>query len=305
LTWNEDPFWDPTEKGAQDAAHEFGVDLTFVRSKPDVAVQTQHLKDLIAAGNNGIAISPKDPVQQQQALDDASSKVTLVTFDSDAPNSKRRGFIGTDDYAAGQVAAEQVREAFPQGAKVIITVGSVAMQNGQDRRQGVIDDLLDRTFKRGRPVESMSGPIKGKDYEIVATLTDDGDTGVAVKQLADALKANPQVNCVVGLFSYNGVAAVKAVDQAGRKGQVKIIGFDESAEEQAAVEAGDIYSSVLQDQYRCGYETVRVLSDIYKGVEQGGAVGPRMVALPILVMKPEFIKELRANHIIRDVPAAK
>ena len=53
--------------------------------------------------------------------------------------------------------------------------------------------------------------------------------------VVDAIKAHPDVKCIVGLFSYSGHAIVKAIDTAGKKGQIKVIGFDESADEQADV----------------------------------------------------------------------
>jgi len=104
---------------------------------------------------------------------------------------------------------------------------------------------------------------------------------------------------IVGLFSYSGIAALKAVETAGKKGQIKIIGFDESPEEQAAVLSGTITSSILQDQYACGYETVRELCDQLRGLKQGGPVGSRFRALPLLVMRTSNIAELRDLRVIR------
>ena len=106
--------------------------------------QTQHIRDLLALGIDGIAISPNDANAQREILDEAGSKVPLVTFDTDAPESKRRRFVSIDNYAAGRVCAGELSEAMPDGGPVLISVGSVAMQHGRERRQGVIDELLGR-----------------------------------------------------------------------------------------------------------------------------------------------------------------
>ena len=53
---------------------------------------------VLAEKVDGIAISPKNPSGQTALLDEAAAKTVLITFDSDAPKSKRRGFVGTDDY---------------------------------------------------------------------------------------------------------------------------------------------------------------------------------------------------------------
>lgn len=303
VTWTEDPFWGPTQDGANDAARDLGVDLTFVTSKPDIDSQNQHIKDVLAGGVDGLAISPNDPVAQQAIINDAAGKTILVTFDSDAPSTNRRGFIGTDDYSAGQVAADEVRLAIPDGGKVIISVGSIDMSNGGDRRQGLIDNLLDRPFKHDRPHDPLNAELKGQKYELVATVIDHHEVDNVTKLVSNAIQANPDVKCIVGLFSYNGPAIVKAVDAAGKQGQIKVIGFDESAEEQADVASGAIFSSILQDQYRCGYETVRVLSDLCRGVAQNQPAGPRLTAFPVIVMRKDNLQSLRDDRIVRSVNA--
>ena len=304
LTWTEDTFWEPTERGAKDAATEFGVDLQFVRSKPDEATQTQHIKDLLGSGIVGLAVAPNNPKTQEGVLNDAASKVKLVTFDSDAPNTKRHGFVGTDDYAAGRIAASEVRAAMPDGAKILITVGSLDLSNGSDRRRGLIDDLLERPFNRDSAPEPIDAKLEGKNYQIVATVVDNANVDATPGIIADALKKHPEVNCVVGLFSYSGPSAVKAAEAVGRKGQIKVVGFDESPDEQAAVRDGAVYSSILQNQYRCGYETVRVLAELARGVHQdSGPTGARLTALPVTIMRADNIDALREARVIRKVDA--
>jgi ribose transport system substrate-binding protein len=303
ITWNQDPFWEPVKQGAEDAAKEFGVDLNFIESKPDVESQNQVIQAQLDSGVQAMALSPNNPKAQRKVIDDAAKKVVLITFDSDAPLTMRRGFVGTNDYAAGQQAGEQVRTAIPDGGGVIISVGSVEMANGRDRRQGLIDDLLDRPYRHDRNYDDPDAKLKGDKYEIVATIVDGGDADKAASQLADAIKAHPDVKCVVGLFSYSGSAILKAVNTAGRKDQIKVVSFDESPEVQAAVASGAIYSSILQDQYRCGYESVRVLADMLRGVEQNGPVSARLTEMPVLVMQADNIAALREQRIIRKVSA--
>jgi ribose transport system substrate-binding protein len=299
ISGGDSPFWQPVRAGAEDAAKEFGVKLTFVMSPADDAAQNKSLQDLVADGVQGVAISPNNPVAQADALNNAADKTVLITFDSDAPKSKRRGFVGTNDYAAGEIAGEQVREALPNGCVVLILTRSVDKTNGRDRRQGLIDDLLERPYSPERQYDALDAALRGKSYSIAATLVDGGDEAKAAQMVATALKDHPEVKCVVGLFAYSGPAIAKGVEAAGKKGQVKIIGFDESLEEQALVSSGVIYSSILQDQYRCGYETVRMLADMLRGTDQGGYTGLRVYEMRVLVMKADNIAELQRQHAIR------
>ncbi len=303
ITWNQDPFWEPVKQGAQDAATEFGVDLQFIESKPDVDSQNQAIKQQLDDGVLAIALSPNNPKTQRTVIDDAAKKVALITFDSDAPESLRRGFVGTNDYAAGQQAGEQVKAAIPDGGGVIISVGSIEMVNGRDRRQGLIDDLLDRPFRNDRSaVDAMDAKLKGDKYEVIATITDGGDADKATAQLTDAIKAHPDVKCIVGLFSYSGPSILKAMNTAGKK-DIKVISFDESPEVQTAVASGAIQASILQDQYRCGYESVRVLTDMLRGAEQNAPARARLTEMPVLVLLPDNIQALRDERVIRKVAA--
>jgi len=300
VTWNNDPFWDPVLRGAEDAAQEWKVDLTTVRSTPEMETQSKHVRDLLAKKVQGIAISPNNPKEQAALLNEAAEKAVLVTFDSDAPDSKRRMFVGTDDYSAGGWAAEEVREVLPEGGAIIISVGGLDTVNGRDRRQGLIDTLLDRPFDRNRAPDPVDAPLKGSKYSIAATVLDGADVAKGKTLIADALKKHPETKCIVALWSYSAGVALGGIEQSGKKpGEVKVIAFDESPETQAGIEAGTVQASIVQDQYRIGYEAVRVLASAVRGLEQGGPTGPRMIYLPVHVLRQDNLEDLRAQNRIR------
>ena len=299
VTWNNDAFWDPVIKGAEDASQEWTVDLTTIRSTPEVETQSKHVRDLLAKNVDGIAISPNNPTQQAALLNEAAEKTVLITFDSDAPDSKRRLFVGTDDYAAGGFAAEEVRDQLPDGGAVIVSVGSLDTVNGRDRRQGVIDTLLGRTFDRTRTPDPVDATLKGPKFSIVATVLDGADIAKGKTMIADALKAHPETKCIVALWSYSAQVALGGIDQAGKKGQIKVIAFDESPETQAGIEAGTVQSSIVQDQYRIGYEAIRILASTVRGLEQGGPSGPRMIYLPVHVLRQDNLESFRNENRIR------
>jgi ribose transport system substrate-binding protein len=300
VTWNNDPFWDPVIRGAEDSSHEWNFQLTTVRSTPEVETQSKHVRDLLAQGIDGIAISPNNPTAQAALLNEAADKVVLVTFDSDAPNSKRRLFVGTDDYAAGGWAAEEVKDALPDGGSIIISVGSLETVNGRDRRQGLIDTLLGRSFDRTRAPDPVDAPLKGAKYTIAATILDGADIARGKTLIADALKAHADARCIVGLWSYSAGVALGGIEQSGRKpGEVKVIAFDESPETQAGIEAGSVQASIVQDQYRIGYEAVRLLASSVRGLEQGGPAGPRMIYMPVHVLRQDNLESFRNENRVR------
>lgn len=260
-------YWELIIRGAQDAANRYKVDLQIIQPKADELAQTAAIQALIGQHLDGVAISPNDPPRQASVLADLASDTNgnLVTFDSDAPIARRLCFIGTDNYDAGRVCAEHIRQAIPNGGEVIIAIGSLEKENGQRRRQGVIDGLLERSMERQRPMDPVEGVLKDDKhpkYTVVATLVDGIDPAKATALAADALKKHPEVKCFAALFAYSTPAVLKALGDNGRLGQIQIVGFDANDETLAGIDAGHVYASIIQDAYGIGFQAVRTLADV-------------------------------------------
>ena len=101
---------------------------------------------------------------------------------------------------------------------------------------------------------------------------------------------------MVGLFVYNPPLILEAVEAAGKTGEIKIIGFDEHDDTLQGVIDGSIYGTIVQDPYRYGYESVRVLAALARGDQ---SVIPESGVLDIPVRKivkgnaDEFWAELK------------
>src|ERR1017187_2779815 len=233
-------FWSMRRHGCDGAAQKLGnveVDFRFFTGST-VDAQQEVLSALVAGGVDGIAISPIDAEKQTEFLKQIAAKTLLVCVDSDAANSKRVCFIGTDNVAAGKQAANLLKAALPQGGKIILCVGYPNAQNARDRIQGIQNELA------------------GSNLQIIDTLADGTQSAVALKNAQAALAKHPDLAGLVGLYSYNGPAILAAVRGAGKAGQVKIVCFDDDNETLAGVAAGDIYGTVVQISTRIGYETI-------------------------------------------------
>ena len=91
-----------------------------------------------------------------------------------------------DNYTAGRMCGKLVKEALPDGGEVMIFVGRLGQLNADQRRQGVIDELLDRSFDPERR-DPNAGPIVGDKYTILDTRTDQFDFARAKSQAEDAI----------------------------------------------------------------------------------------------------------------------
>jgi ribose transport system substrate-binding protein len=252
------------DKGARAAAAEFGVDVDVQIPAEGVADQKRIVQALLARDIDGIAISPIDPDNQTDLLDEAAGRTPLITHDSDAPASQRLCFVGIDNYSAGRLCGQLVREALPDGGQVMIFVGRLEQLNARQRRQGLIDELLDRPPDPERR-DPNSGPLVGERYTILDTRTDQFDYAKAKAQVEDAIAKYPDLDCVIGLFAYNPPKCLEAVREAGKTGRIKIVGFDEEDDTLQGIVDGHIYGTVVQNPYRYGYESVRILAGLARG----------------------------------------
>ena len=241
VTNTTNDFWAIVRHGCNGAAQNLGnVDLDFrFFTGTTVEEQEKILSDLVTNGVDGIAISPIDAEKETDFLNQIAAKTLLVCVDSDAVNSKRVCFIGSDNIAAGKQTADLVKAALPQGGKIILCVGYPNAQNAKDRIQGLQEGLA------------------GSNIQIIDTMADATKTDIAQKNAQEAMAKHPDLAGLVGLYSYNGPAILTAVRGAGKTGQIKIVCFDDDNDTLAGIATGEIYGTVVQISTRMGYETIK------------------------------------------------
>jgi len=148
---NAEDFWSIAEAGTIKAANDFGVEVLFRRPQSGTAADQQIIiKDLLTQGVQAIAISVNAPEDQLDLLNEVADKIPLITQDNDAPKSRRRCYVGTDNYTAGREVGKLVKEAMPGGGTIGIFVGKPDPINARERRQGVLDELAGAKDARGK-----------------------------------------------------------------------------------------------------------------------------------------------------------
>jgi ribose transport system substrate-binding protein len=198
----------------------------------------------------------------------------VITQDSDAPNSDRTLYIGTDNVAAGREAGKLIKEALPNGGKIMLFVGKSDARNAAERAQGLRESL------------------QGSNIEIIDIRTDDTDRARAKTNAADTLVKHPDVAALVGLWSYNGPAILNAVKDANKVGQVKIVCFDEEDETLAGVKDGAIFATVVQQPYEFGYQSVKIMAQVLGG-DQSAIPADKQINVPTLIIKQDGVDEFQ------------
>ncbi|MEP6902767.1 MAG: sugar-binding protein [Actinomycetota bacterium] len=278
VTNNASDYWTIARKGVEKADGELdNVTVEFkLPGEGTAAEQKRIIDDLVSTGINGIAMSPVDPDNQTQLINDTAKKALVITQDSDAPNSDRALYIGTDNVAAGRQAGDLVKEALPNGGKIMVFVGKSDARNAAERYKGLQEAL------------------KGSNVEIIDIRTDDTDRARAKTNAADTLVKYPEVAAMVGLWSYNGPAILNAVKDANKIGQVKIICFDEEDETLAGVKAGSIFATVVQQPYEFGYQSVKVMAQILGG-DKSAIPANKQINVPTKIIKKDTVEEFQKN----------
>jgi ribose transport system substrate-binding protein len=273
VTNNASDFWTIARKGTEKADGELNDVTVEFRIPPDgtAAEQKRLIDDLLAKGIEGIAVSPVDPDNQTQLINDTAKRALVVTQDSDAPKSDRAFYVGTDNVAAGRQAGGLIKEALPQGGKIMVFVGKLDARNAQERLQGIKDVL------------------QGTNISIVDVRTDDADRVRAKSNVSDTLVRYPDVVGLVGLWSYNGPAILNAVTESNKTGQVKIIAFDEEDETLAGVKKGTIFATVVQQPYEFGYQAIKLMQQYLKA-DKSFVPANKLILVPTLIIKQDNVE---------------
>ncbi len=274
VTNNPSDFWTIARKGTEKAGAELpNIEVEFmINSDGTAAGQQRVVEDLLAKGIDGMAISPVDPKNQTQLINRAAGQTLVFTQDSDATNSNRACYIGTDNEAAGVRAGQLDKEAVPQGGQIMVFVGMLDAQNAQERYRG------------------LRKALEGSNIKIIDIRTDETDRVRAKSNAAATLVNYPEIAGLVGLWSYNGPAILSAVRDANKIGKVKIIAFDEEDETLAGVKDGAIYATVVQQPFEFGYQSMVMLSKVIGG-DRSGIPASKQIFVPTLAIKKDGVEE--------------
>ncbi len=242
-------FWKSAEAGVKKAQGEL-PNYTLQLKYPEqssAAIQNRLMDDLIAAGASGIMVSAVDPKTQIDELNKIGAGTVLFTTDSDAPNSKRIVYIGSSNVDAGKQAGELMKKAMPDGGKCMGFVGLPGADNARER------------------VEGIKAAVSGTKITLVDVRADDIDQARAKRNVEDTLTADPSINCMVGIYSYNTPQIYQALKEAGKLGQIKVIGFDEDQVTLGGVREGTIVGTVVQQPYEWGYQGMKDMAKYIEG----------------------------------------
>jgi ribose transport system substrate-binding protein len=275
-------FWTIARRGTEKAQAElpnYKIEF-YIPGEMSAAAQKRILEDLLAKGVAGVSISPVNPDNSTDILNQVASKAVLFTQDADAPKSNRVMYIGTDNVAAGRQAGELIKKALPNGGKIMLFVGTMDAANARERVQGIRE------------------AIAGTKVEVIDIRTDGGDQAKAKANVEDTLTKYPNIDLLAGLWAYNTPQIYNATKAAGKAGKVKIVGFDEDQQTLKGIAEGVIEGTVVQQPYEFGYQSMIKLAKYIEG-DKSVVPANKLDIVPTQIIDKANVTEFAAK--IRDL----
>jgi ribose transport system substrate-binding protein len=242
------PWYDVVRAGADKAVEELkaeGIAVEIVWDAPpqaDVADHNRRIETNIGRQPDGLAVSCLDPSTNVQLLGEAKAAgVNVVTFDT---------FCSEDFHFIGHKGDEQ------DGRDL---AAFLAGQIGEKGKVGILAGSLTATNHAARVKGFKEGIAAYPDIEVVFEQPDDDSLEKAVSLTENALQANPDLVGIFGSNASNPIGAARAVVNAGKTDQVKIVGMDDLPETLQFISDGVIAGVKAQRQWEIGYWAVRYM----------------------------------------------
>ena len=247
-----DEHWLKVKTGTEDKARELGnVDLSFNAppGKVDANVQLAMVEDAITKRMDAILLAPLDRDALNPGVQRAKTAGIKVIIIDSAVSTDYDAFLATDNGAAGRTAADTLANLVGQQGKVAIINAQPGAATAMTRENEFKSQIASRY----------------PGITVVGTQYSDGDRTRALNIATDFMTANPDLAGIYATNEGSTVGAGNAIDQAGKAGAVKFVGFDWSADTKALVEKDVLEASMVQNPYQMGYMGVQAAVDLVTG----------------------------------------
>jgi ribose transport system substrate-binding protein len=242
------PYWQDAQAGFRDSVKVLVAKAEFAGPTGyDPNAEVKAFNDAAATHPSGILVSPAQPAMFNGPINNAIGQgIPVICVDSDAPDSKRLMFIGTDNYEAGRnsgnLAAKVLRE---RGRIAVLTI------NGQ--------------YNLDQRLNGLRDALKAYPYMGVELAVDDqGDEQTATSVITDTLaRKQHHIDGIVALDAGGGPGAAKAVQQARMSGALPIVAMDADPATLKFISDSVISATIVQKPYAMAFYGVRFLDDLH------------------------------------------
>lgn len=232
-------FWLSVFAGAEAAATEYNLDLSIMgpETEEDFETQNQMVAQAVEDGAEAVVFSAIDFENNACAIDAAAEQgVQIVAIDSSVDSQAVSTYIGTDNYAAGQMAAQAALDRVDGILEVGIVNYDISSANGQERERGAVEQF------------EQSG--RANIRAVINTLAEAQSARADTTAL---LEEHPEINVLLAFNEPTSVGAAQAVEDLGRSEDIFLVGFDSNVMTVDGLQEGSVDALVVQNPYAMGY----------------------------------------------------
>ncbi|MDR1904357.1 MAG: ABC transporter substrate-binding protein [Treponema sp.] len=248
---SQDEHWQKVKAGTEAKAKELGnIDISFNAppTKLDSVTQLQMVEDAITKQVDILLVAPLNADAIVPAVEKAKAAgIVVVIIDSAANTDKYDAFLSTDNSAAAALAADEMAKAIGGSGKIAIINHQAGAGTTMARQSGFENQIK----------------AKYSGITIVGTQYSDGDKTKALNIATDFMTANPDLAGIYATNEGSTIGAGNAIEQAGKAGRVKFVGFDWSADTKSLIERDVLNATMVQNPFVMGYEGLQVGVDVY------------------------------------------
>ena len=251
-----DQHWVTLNEGAQKAAEELGVTVTFMApNTKDDAQQIEQVNNAVAGGYQAIIVAANGPDAISSALKDAVSQGVKIVYVDSPANVEAEATFSTDNKAAGRTAGETMLAKLTEMG---VTSGSIGIIN--------VNAATDSCVMRE---EGFRSAFEGTEFTLMETQYGEGDAAKS-----QSIAENYITQGVVGIFGCNEGSTTGAGNAIKASGSSEIVGvgFDKSDAILGLIEDGHLLATMAQNPDVMGYEGVKAAVAALNGESLGGAV---------------------------------
>jgi len=237
-------FWQAVLQGAEEAAAELGVEVTFEgpAAETEIDNQLQMLRAAIDRGPDAIGYAALDPEACVALYEEAEAAgIPIVEFDAGCASDYGQNLAATDGVAAGALAAQHMAELIGGEGQVGIVGHSQINSTGIERRDGFVQEI----------------EANWPDIEIVDIQYGDGDHLRSADIAKAMIAAYPDLAGLYGTNEGSAIGIVNGVTELGiPAGEITIVGFDSGAAQIDAIRNGVMAGAITQDPIGIGRTVV-------------------------------------------------
>lgn len=235
----ESDFWKSAYAGANAASTEYNLELICEGPDHEEDYRTQNLmiEKAIEDGVDAILFSAVDFEANAEMVTKAAERgIRIIAVDSEVNSPKVECYIGTDNYAAGCTAAEEVLQNPHPHLYIGIVNFDKNSENGQTREQGFRETV--KADPRAEIVNCIN----------VRSSVQDAKSGTV-----QMLKENPEINVIVTFNEWTSLGVGYAVEELKLGDKTQVIAFDSNVISVEMLENGEVDALIVQNPYAMGY----------------------------------------------------